>query len=822
MLFTYLGHSQINLMKVFKALFSVAITLLLIWALQTKFGDVPPIGKFLNPATGFWQNAESKNIRSEENLQLDGLQGKVTIRYDEHRIPHIFAENDHDLYYAQGYITARDRLWQMDIQTRSAAGRLAEIAGPKALDIDRYHRRMGMTYGAENTVKGMMKDPLMKMVIGAYTDGVNNYIHHLSKRNYPIEFKLLDYAPEEWKPINCAYLLKLMSETLAGGSDQFAMTNNLKVFGAKTVNDLFPDYPFHEDPIIPVGTKWNFKPLPIPTPSAGFIAQMTDNKPKERVPGIGSNNMAVAGSKTASGYPILANDPHLNLTFPSIWYQMQMSSPTVNVCGVTLPGAPCVIIGYNQNISWGVTNVDADVLDWYQIKFKDNNKNEYWYNNRWNKVKKRIEVIKIRGEKPIYDTVIYTHHGPVVYDNASQKPKDRDNIPVGDALRWIAHDESDEFMTFYLLNRGKNYDDYRKALTHFTAPAQNFIFADREKDIAITPNGKLPLKFKDQGKFIMDGSDPANDWQGWIPYDQNPTVKNPPQGFVSSANQSPTDTTYPYYINWKFELYDRGKRTNDLLAAMKNAAVDSLRLLQMDDYSMRAHDVLPAMLKYIDASKLDKTQAQALQIVTKWDKHFAANSEGASIFNAWWLRFYDLVWDEFDRNDIELTEPTFDRTEKLLLTEPNSKWFDIANTPAKENCADIVMQSFKESVNQLAHSHGQPGPKWQWGDVKDTHINHLANLPGFGTGHFSAGGTGAVINALKGGNGPSWRMVVQMGPQVKGYGVFPGGESGNPGSYYYEDMFETWKDGKLNELLFLQSPTEKSDRIKSTLTLSSK
>ena len=365
--------------------------------------------------------------------------------------------------------------------------------------------------------------------------------------------------------------LKLMSETLAGGSDQFAMTNNLKRFGAKDVNDLFPDYPFHEDPIIPVGTKWNFKPLPIPKPSADFIAQMTDTiKPKERVPGIGSNNWVIAGSKSASGYPILANDPHLNLTFPSIWYQLQMSSPTVNVYGVSLPGAPCVVIGYNQKISWGVTNVDADVLDWYQVRFKDNSKNEYWYNNKWNKINKRIEVINIRGQKPVYDTVIYTHHGPVVYDNAAQKPKDSDeNIPVGDALRWIAHDESDEFMTFYLLNRGKNYDDYRKALTYFTAPAQNFIFASNDKDIAITPNGKIPLKFKDQGKFIMDGSDPANDWHGWIPYDQNPTVKNPPRGFVSSANQSSTDQTYPYYINWRFELYDRGKRINDLLTAMQ-------------------------------------------------------------------------------------------------------------------------------------------------------------------------------------------------------------------------------------------------------------
>ena len=178
-------------MKLFKALFCIAITVLLVWALQTKFGDIPPIGEFLNPVSGFWQNAESKNIKPDEDLHLEGLQGKVTIRFDEHRIPHIFAENDHDLYYAQGYLTARDRLWQMDIQTRSAAGRLSEIAGPKALEVDRYHRRMGMTYGAENTLKGIMKDPVMRTVIEAYTEGVNSYIHHLNKRDYPIEFKLL-------------------------------------------------------------------------------------------------------------------------------------------------------------------------------------------------------------------------------------------------------------------------------------------------------------------------------------------------------------------------------------------------------------------------------------------------------------------------------------------------------------------------------------------------------------------------------------------------------------------------------------------------------
>ena len=812
-------------MKFVKAFISLIFTALLIWALNTKFGDIPAIGKFLSPSTGFWQNAESKDGKLSEKLELTGLQDEVTIRYDEHRIPHVFAKNDHDLYYAQGFVTARDRLWQMDIQTRSAAGRLSEIVGPKALEVDRYHRRMGMVYGAENGLKGVMADPHTREMVLAYTDGVNNYIHSLSPKDYPLEFKLLNYAPEDWKPINCIFLLKLMSETLAGGSDQFAMTNNLRRFGANAVNELFPDYPFHESPIIPVGTKWDFKPLPIPKPSAGYLAQMTENiKPKEKVDGIGSNNWAIAGSKSATGYPILANDPHLNLTFPAIWYQIQLSSPTGNVNGVSLPGAPCVIIGYNQKISWGVTNVDADVLDWYQVKFKDNTKNEYWYNNKWNPVKKRAEVIKILGSPDEVDTVIYTHHGPVVYETTAKKPKDDyENIPVGNALRWIAHDESNEFLCFYILNRGKNYTDYREALTHFTAPAQNFIFSSNDNDIAITPNGKFPLKFKEQGKYIMDGSDPANDWQGWIPAEQNPTVKNPPRGFVSSANQSSTDPTYPYYINWRFGDYDRGKRINDKLTVMQKATVDSMRIMQMDNYSMRAQDVLPTMIKNLDPTKLSDDQAKAFELIKKWDKRYDANSVGASIFDSWWYNFYRLVWDDdFGVKGTYLKYPSIDQTEKLLLTDPNSKWFDNNKTPAKETCADMINHAFYTTVDDLVKSKGKPGDNWQWGNVKDTYINHMASLPGFGTGKFYAGGRGSVINALRDNNGPSWRMVVQMGPVVKGFGVFPGGESGNPGSFYYRDMFDTWNNGQLNELLFLNSAGEKSARIKSTLTLRNK
>jgi len=810
-------------MKLFKAIASVAITLILIWLLQTKFGSLPPIGKFLNPTTGFWQNAESKHIIKEQHLKLEGLQGKVTIRFDENRIPHIFAENDHDLYLAQGYITASDRLWSMDMQTRSAAGRLAEVVGPKALEIDRYHRRIGMVYGAEHTLTKMMQDPQVKAMVLAYTEGVNAYIHHLWKRDYPLEFKLLDYEPEDFKPINCALFLKLMSETLAGGSRDLPMTNDLVKFGPDAVKELFPDYPFAESPVIPAGTKWNFTPLAIPKPSDSFIAQMTDHKTPEPKEGIGSNNWVIAGSKSANGYPILANDPHLHLTLPSIWYQVQLSAPGINVNGVSFPGAPGVIIGYNQHVSWGVTNVDADVLDWYQIRFKDARKNEYWYNNKWNKVTRRIEEIKVRGHKAVYDTVLYTHQGPVAYEEAAKKPDGKFiNVPIGHALRWIAHDASNEWRTFYLLDRAKNYSDYHEALKYFYAPAQNFVFASNDKDIAITINGRLPLKFREQGKFLLDGSDPANDWQGWIPFEQNPTAKNPSQGYLASANQSSTDPTYPYYINWRFGSYYRAKRINDRLARMQNATADSMRVLQMDDYSMQAHDVLPTMLKYIDASRLDADQKEVLNLLTNWDKHYAVNSIGASIYTKWWDEFFDTTWDEFADSKENLAVPTWDETTRLLLTDPKSKWFDIKRTRYIETCPDILNRTFIKVAEEMLHNYGKPGPHWEWGKVRKTFIDHLAgpSMLGFGTGNFEAAGSSIAVNAFRDDTGPSWRMVVQMGPTVKGYGIFPGGESGNPGSYYYMDMFNTWKEGRLNELLFLNSASEESPRITSTLTIS--
>ncbi|AOM80719.1 penicillin acylase [Pedobacter steynii] len=811
-------------MNKIKALICIVIPILLAYALNTKFGNTPPILKFLNPFTGFWQNAENATVKSRKSLVLKETIANVNIAFDDRMIPHIFAQNDHDVYYAQGYVTAKHRLWQMDFQTRFAAGRLSEVVGRKAIEVDRYQRRMGMVYGAEKSLDGMMADPKSKEMILAYTAGINAYIHSLSAAKLPVEYKILDFTPEDWTPLKCALLLKQMSAILAMGSDEFYMTNIRKKFGTEVVKDLFPDYPFKEDPIIPVGTKWDFQPLPVPTPPSSFTEVLTGSvKTKQKEEGIGSNNWALSGAKTLSGAPILSNDPHLDLTLPSIWYQIQLHAPGLNSYGVSLPGAPGIIIGFNQNIAWGVTNVAADVLDFYQIKFKDNTHKSYWYNNQWKNTTTRLEKIEIKGEKPETDTVYYTHHGPVVYLQKPTGYAKAKNVPVGHALRWVAHEKSSELKTFYLLNRGKNYDDYRKALTYFTAPAQNFIFASADNDIAITANGKFPLKWKDQGKFILDGTDPKNDWQGWIPPAHNPTVKNPPRGFVSSANQSSTDPSYPYYINWEFSPYERGKRINDRLTAMTKATTDSIRLMQTDTYSIFAQNILPAILGLVDHSKLNATQKEAFRITSEWNKFYEAKSLAASIFDLWTKRLQSNIWeDEFTVDDVPMRFPSRDRSLQLVLKEPNSKWIDNIHTPAKETLADLVNEAFKYTCDSLERKYGAIGKKWEWANVKHTNVPHLAKIPGFGSKTLLIGGGKMTIDALSESNGPSWRMVIELGKNPKGHGVFPGGQSGNPGSRFYDDMIDTWAAGKLYDLYFMQSPNDPNAKIISQLKITKK
>lgn len=698
-----------------------------------------------------------------------------------------------------------------------ASGRISEIVGDRALEMDKYYRSIGMVYGAKRSVGVIMKDPETAKVLSAYTDGINAYISQLKTKDYPLEYKLLDYKPEPWSPLKTSLLLMMMTYDLSGHTDDLVMSNILAKYGKEVVAELFPNYPYREDPIIPIGSPIDFKPIASPKPpeeyTAHFVKDFIKNKPD---PENGSNNWAISATKSASNFPILANDPHLGLNLPSIWFQVQLSAPGINVSGVSLPGAPAVIIGFNEQIAWGVTNVGSDVLDFYKITFKDGIRNEYLHDGKWKPTQYKIEEIKVRDKPSVFDTVRYTHHGPIVYENNEKAFKSK--IPVGYALRWIGHFKSNALKTFYSLNKAKNYTDYVKALSYYTSPAQNFVFADIHKDIALWVNGKFPHKWKEQGKFVLDGANPAHDWKQMLPHSHVPHVRNPSRGFVSSANQFSVDTLYPYYMDWQYASYERGGRINQKLSTMNGATADSMIKLQNDNLNLHAQLILPFMLEKIDITKMDSVDVKVLNYLKNWDYNNDKGSIAATVFDTWWNDFMSKTWrDEF--GGPEMRYPSRDVTVHLMLNKPDASWFDNVKTNQKEQLIHLILGSYKSSIDTLTKNKGTNMEDWKWGDHKATQLYHLARIPGFGVENIAMGGGKGIVNATSERHGPSWKMVVEVGPQIRGYGIFPGGQSGNPGSYYYDNMVETWSKGELNPILFYGNSNNKKEGVLKTFTI---
>lgn len=805
--------------NVIKFSVSLVATILLFVVLSISIGPAPPLGSFLNPNSGFWTNAVTSGQKDISfQLDADSLQDSVKVYFDEHQIPHIFAQNDRDLYFAQGYITARDRLWQMELQTYAAAGRLSEFLGPRTLNYDRYQRRIGMVYAAEQALKGINKNAETKEAIEAYSAGVNAWIQQLSPSEYPLEYKILDFEPGEWTPLRSALLFKNMTFTLAGRNSDLRMSNTKAFLGDDFIKEVLDLDPSWNDPTIPADTPWNFETLDIQKPESNFtpaIAQ--DIPPFQPDPMNGSNNWAVSGSKTASGYPILANDPHLNMSLPSIWYAVQLHSPNVNTMGVSLPGAPSVIIGFNEDVAWGTTNVGADVWDWYEIQFRDSTLAEYRYDGDWRKTEQRVEKIEVKGAETVIDTVIYTHHGPVV-QSFSGEPL-RSGIPKYHAMRWIAYEESNEVNYFLKINRAKNYEDYRNALRDYKSPAQNWAFAD-SKDIAITVTGQYPAKWENQGRFISDGSNPLYDWQGWVPFEQIPYIRNPDRGFVSSANQDPTGPDYPYYLDDDFAPYERGRRINDRLAAMNLITKEDMQNLQLDDYSYHAAKVLPVMLEKLQSDTLTGSGKESYNLLSEWDFHNEGVEIAPSLFKFWWDALYGAIWsDEYDSADVGLSWPDRDQVAYLVLNDSTLKWYDDITTDGKETLEILINRSFQTALANLQNRFGSFGENWQWGTVNDTDFDHLADIPGLGRENVFTDGGAESVNAIRGSHGPSWRMVVELGPEVKAYGIYPGGQSGNPGSKYYDNMIDDWNAGELYPLWFMREKPALADSITYTITL---
>jgi len=803
-------------MKYLKFILSLALTIAVFYGLNTKFGSVPAVGKFLNPYSGIWQNETDETINGE--VSLNGLKDKVTVHYDAQMVPHIFAQNEIDLYKAQGYITAKHRLWQMEFQTYAAAGRVSEIIGEGALDYDRQSRRRGMGFGAEQAVKKMQEDPETKAFAEAYAEGVNSYIDQLDPKHFPIEYKLLDYKPEPWTVKKTALLLMYMTRNLSGGDSDLEYTNALRKFGKERFDLLYPDYFDIVDPIIPKDTEWSYIDVPMTEIPESEIPLDSISKTLDKPdPDNGSNNWAVSGEKSYSGNPILANDPHLGLNLPSIWFVMQLSTPNHKAFGATLPGALAVISGFNDNISWGETNATRDVVDWYKIEFKDENQTQYKHGADWKETDLRIEEIKIKGKEAFIDSVRYTHHGPVAYDKNFMG----DNQKAGYAMKWTGHLGGNNQRTFIDLNKSKNYDDYLNALKHFTAPAQNFVFASTEGDIAIWIQGKLPNKWKGQGKFLMDGSNPKHDWQGFIPQEFNAHTKNPERGFVSSANQHPVDETYPYYVfNDGYETY-RNRVINDFFNSKDKFDIQDFKDLHNNNYNLKAAELLPYIFETMDTATLTEEELRIFKELKAWNFNNDIDKVGPSIWSIWWNELDDLVWDEYDVEDVALDEPFDYQTIHLLKTKGDDAFMDIVETPETETAKDLFLISFKKAAKSLTAWKAENGD-YNWAAYKSTYVGHLLQaLPAFSRFDLPIGGGGSIVNATKKNHGPSWRMIVEMSSPPKALGIYPGGQSGNPGSKYYDNYVDDWAAGEYNELNFMQSDS-KTDAVIGTQTLMSK
>ena len=812
-------------MRVIPFIISAVLTTSLVIALNKKWGSIPPMGKFLSPQHGFWQNAEATDLDQSGDLKLAGLKGKASVYFDERLVPHVFADNDDDAYFIQGYLHAKFRLWQMEFQTFAAAGMVSSVIGEgdngRYLKYDRSMRRLGMIYAAERAEEQTEKDPAAKAQQDAYTAGVNAWIENLSESQLPLEYKLLDYSPQRWTNLKTALFTKYISYDLAGGDDDAEYTNARNAFN---ITDFEQLYPTVQDSLKPVVPNTAQDPYPI---AAAFDMSTPSNVDslyfsysKDSVTNLlpkpdkdnGSNNWAVAGTKTADHTPILCNDPHLGLNLPSIWYEMQLSTPNFNAYGVSFPGAPNIIIGFNDSIAFGFTNSGRDVKDYYEIRFRDESMNEYWFDSAWVKTKKRVELIEIKGKKAIEDTVAYTLFGPVIYDHSF--PASEGNRKYY-AVKWKALDPSNEMKLFYDLDRAKNYADYEEAIRNLSCPGQNPVFASKNGDIAIWQQGDFPAKWRRQGDFFMPGIDSSYLWKGIIPHAENPHMKNPVRGYVSSANQLSVDSSYPYYTGNSFPVY-RGYTINRNLDRMEQITPGDMKRLQTDNYNVKAEFAKDILLR-TEPGRLNDDEKKYFDLFNKWNFRNDPAEKGATIFTLWWSELEKAVWsDEINHAGLPMPWPNESTLVESLHKDTAYHFIDDITTPQKETLGDLLVASLRKATIELKAA--EKDGRLEWAKYKGTKVQHLLKIPALSRLNLAIGGGPGTINAAKEDHGPSWRMIVHLGAETEAYGVYPGGQSGNPGSIFYDNFIDTWVAGQYYRLWVMKKTEANDQRIKWTMT----
>jgi penicillin amidase len=802
----------------------------------------PPLGRFLDPVHGIWSVVARTDLPVREAHTIGGLGAAVDVRFDDRAVPHVFAANFDDAYRALGWVHARDRLFQMEMQTRAVAGTLSELLGSRTLELDREARAQGLAWSAERTWRATDPASPGGRAVRAYAEGVNAYIAAMSGSDVPLEYHLLGKRPMRWEPQYSLYLLSRMGLTLAFSEGELQRAQVEALVGKAAAEALFPQNAPIQEPIQPNGQRApRFDYTKIPAPAAADSAKLavaTDlQRAVSRFSGapraddeiaVGSNNWAVAPKRTAAGHALLAGDPHLNLSIPSIWYEAHLVVPdSMDVYGVTLLGSPFVAIGFNRDVAWSLTNTGADVADYY-LETVDNDAQpaKYKLDGEWKPLVVRVETVRGRnGAVLATDTIYHTHRGPML--RAGRRWVSR---------RWTVLEPQYTVDVFRQAGMAKSSAELLHAFDTYDVPAQNVITADRGGHIAIRSTGHFPIRPRTapRGNVLVDGSSSANDWQGWWPLADYPQAFDPPQGFLASDNQQPKDPKVdPRYLGWDWPPPWRAMRINALLRADSAVTPDTMRRFQTDPVS---EQTLIFTRAFVDAMKtapapVDPDLARAARILAGWDDRFTLENERAALYSAALDELSRRTWDELavsgatpaDRSRRRIATPN-SMILAELLNDPKNPWWDDRSTAGVIEDRDAILRaSLLAAYERAVKAYGEPGPAWSWEKIRHANINHLLRIPALSRLDIPMQAGPGTLNPSGGDgtHGASWRMVVELGPEVRAWGTYPGGQSGNPVSKRYDDRLAKWRTGELDTLRFPRRASELSGRtLTSTLTLS--
>jgi penicillin G amidase len=779
------------------------------------------------------------------SASLPGLRENVTVERDQWGVPHIRAASVEDLAEAQGYVMAQDRLWQMDLLRRAARGQLSEILGPRTLKIDESFRTYGFARAAERDTT--LLDSESRRVMEAYSRGVNQFIEQ-HKKNLPLEFSLLRYEPRPWQPSDTlaisAYMYRTLTDTWERELNRAKVTERA---GTERAKDLFSeeaamDHFIVGDPkVIDDGSqrsaadddedddddmapddviKASFGPKAgiaaserdpdLTSALAQSVQSFLEESKNEIRQGLGSNNWVVSGAHTVTGKPLLANDTHLELTIPSIWYEIHLTAPGWNVKGFTLPGAPMVIIGHNERVAWGFTNNGADVQDLYVETFNPASPDEYRVKGTWTKAQIIDEIIHIKGQPDENLKVTVTRHGPIV-ERAGDKAY---------ALRWTATEPGGLANSYNWLGKARNWKEFREIMKRVWGPGQNAVYADVEGNIGYVMAARVPIRKKGHGEAPVPGDTDDYEWTGYIPFEQLPQALNPESGLIVSANARVVGPLYKPYLTDRWEEPYRTARIYDLLHDRHDLRPEDMLKVQTDTYSYPhafLADQLAAAAKVVRPK--DPRAQKLIDGLRDWNGIADAESPEVSFLHATRRMALDLLLEPFLGKETNLYQWRSTTFLQKILTDRPAKWLPAAYKSYDEllaAAADLAMGSLaKQSKSERIED-------WTWSHFNSLDMMHPIGHDGLLRTFLSItgkpqSGTLYSVRAATKTHGPAMRFVGNPGNWDQSILLIPSGESGQPGSGHYSDQFSYWYEGRPIFAAFSDAAEEKAR--KHTLTL---